>query len=110
MLYSAGRVGATEALNLAVAGITADDRGRIKVDEHFRTTVPHIYAAGDVIGYPALAATSSEQGRLVACHAFNHDPRPMASHFPVGIYAIPELSMVGSPESLPIDSGVGYTS
>ena len=112
VLYSAGRMGAVEGLSLEAAGVIADDRGRIKVDEHFRTAVPHIYAAGDVIGYPSLAATSSEQGRLVACHAFNHDPRPMASHFPVGIYAIPELSMVGSPEheltakKIPYQTGV----
>jgi len=112
ILYSAGRIGATAALNLPAAGLAADERGRIKVDEHFRTSIPHIYAAGDVIGYPSLAATSSEQGRLVACHAFNHDPRPMASHFPVGIYAIPELSMVGLPEheltlkKIPYETGV----
>jgi len=112
VLYSAGRMGAIEGLELSAVGITADERGRIKVDEHFRTSVPHIYAAGDVIGYPSLAATSSEQGRLVACHAFNHDPRPMASHFPVGIYAIPELSMVGAPEhelttkKIPYETGV----
>ena len=68
------------------------------VDADFRTAVPHIYAAGDVIGYPSLAATSSEQGRLAACHAFGVAAGPMASHFPVGIYAIPEISMVGATE------------
>ncbi len=66
VMYSAGRQGATSALNLEVAGLTADSRGRIAVDEHFRTAVPHIYAVGDVIGFPALAATSMEQGRLAA--------------------------------------------
>ena len=76
----------------------ADDRGRISVDAEFRTSVPHIFAAGDVIGYPSLAATSSEQGRLAACHALGAPASKMAEHFPIGIYAIPEISMVGQPE------------
>jgi NAD(P) transhydrogenase len=98
VLFSAGRMGATDRLNLAAAGLAADDRGRLAVDAVFRTTVPHIYAAGDVIGYPSLAATSSEQGRLAACDAFAVPAGPMAAHFPVGIYAIPEISMVGATE------------
>jgi len=98
LLYSVGRQANGDQLNLQAAGLAADDRGRIAVDEHFRTAVPHIYAAGDVIGYPSLAATSSEQGRLAACHALGVKTGPMARHFPVGIYAIPELSTVGSPE------------
>jgi NAD(P) transhydrogenase len=98
VLFSAGRTGATGALNLAAAGLAADDRGRLAVDANFRTAVPHIYAAGDVIGYPSLAATSSEQGRLAACHAFGVAAGLMAPHFPVGIYAIPEISMVGATE------------
>jgi NAD(P) transhydrogenase len=98
VLFSAGRTGATDKLNLAAAGLAADDRGRLGVDGDFRTSVPHVYAAGDVIGYPSLAATSSEQGRLAACHAFGIPAGPMASHFPVGIYAIPEISMVGATE------------
>jgi len=98
VLFSAGRMGATEPLNLAAAGLSADDRGRLGVDAEFRTSVPHILAAGDVIGYPSLAATSSEQGRLAACHAFGVAAGAMASHFPVGIYAIPEVSMVGATE------------
>jgi len=97
-LFSVGRIGDSDRLNLVAAGLSADERGRLKVDEQFRTSVPHIFAAGDVIGFPSLAATSSEQGRLVACYAFDHDARPMAAHYPVGIYAIPELSMVGAPE------------
>jgi NAD(P) transhydrogenase len=97
-LFSAGRVAATSALGLEATGLVADDRGRLAVDETFRTAVPHIYAAGDVIGYPSLAATSSEQGRLAACHALGVKASSMARHFPVGIYAIPELSMVGAPE------------
>jgi NAD(P) transhydrogenase len=98
VLFSAGRTGATDRLNLAAAGLAADERGRLGVDADFRTSVPHVYAAGDVIGYPNLAATSSEQGRLAACHAFGVSAGPMAPHFPVGIYAIPEISMVGATE------------
>jgi len=97
-MFSAGRVAATSRLRLEAAGLAGDERGRLTVDATFRTAVPHIYAAGDVIGYPSLAATSSEQGRLAACHAFGIKTGPMARHFPVGIYAIPELSMVGAPE------------
>jgi NAD(P) transhydrogenase len=112
VLFSAGRIGATVGLNLQAAGLEADDRGRLKVDPQFRTSVPHIYAAGDVIGFPALAATSSEQGRLAACTMFNHDAHPMSEHFPVGIYAIPEVSMVGATEEqltakkIPYESGI----
>jgi NAD(P) transhydrogenase len=98
VLFSVGRIGATDRLNLAAAGLTADERGRLQVDACFRTAVPHIYAAGDVIGYPSLAATSSEQGRLAACHALGVPAKPMTTHFPIGIYAIPEVSMVGFPE------------
>ncbi|MCA9499056.1 MAG: Si-specific NAD(P)(+) transhydrogenase [Nitrospirales bacterium] len=97
-LYSVGRTGATAALQLDKAGLTADTRGRLPVDAQFRTTVPHILAAGDVIGFPSLAATSSEQGRLAACYAFALEAEPMTSLFPVGIYAIPEISMVGATE------------
>jgi len=98
VLFSAGRVGATAALDLAAAGLEADERGRIVVGDGFRTAVPHIFAAGDVIGHPSLAAVSSEQGRLAACHAFGMPTGPMAGHFPFGIYAIPEISMVGETE------------
>ncbi len=98
ILFSVGRTGATDTLNLGAAGLEADERGRLVVDDHFRTSAGHIYAAGDVIGYPALAATSSEQGRLAACHMFGADAKPMADHFPIGIYAIPEISMVGETE------------
>ena len=111
-LFSVGRQGATEALNLHAAGLDADARGRLAVDGEFRTSVPHIYAAGDVIGFPALAATSAEQGRLAACHAFGVPTHPMAAHFPVGIYAVPEISTVGAPEHeltqqrIPYETGV----
>jgi NAD(P) transhydrogenase len=98
VLYAAGRQGATDRLNLEAAGLEADTRGRITVDRQFRTRVPHIFAAGDVIGYPSLAATSSEQGRLAACHALGLPVGSMAEHFPIGIYSVPEISMVGAPE------------
>ncbi len=97
VLFCAGRQGATAQLNLPAAGLKADDRGRLTVDGEYRTTVPHIFAAGDVIGYPSLATTSAEQGRLAACYAFGVEAKPMA-HFPIGIYAIPEISMVGETE------------
>jgi NAD(P) transhydrogenase len=112
VLFSAGRMAATGALDLARAGLSADARGRLTVDACFRTRVPHIFAAGDVIGYPSLAATSSEQGRLAACHAFGIPAGPMATHFPIGIFAIPEISMVGAPEheltarKVPYETGV----
>ncbi len=112
VLFSAGRQGATDHLNLAAAGMKADDRGRLTVDGKYRTNVPHILAAGDVIGFPSLATTSAEQGRLAACAAFGIDAEPMAPHFPIGIYAIPEVSAVGEPEHLltarkvPYESGV----
>ena len=112
IVFSAGRIGATDRLNLGDAGLQADARGRLTVDATFRTPVPHIFAAGDVIGYPSLAATSSEQGRLAACSAFGVAAGPMATHFPVGIYAIPEISMVGATEEqltrdrVPYETGV----
>ncbi len=112
VLYSVGRLGATEALNLKAAGLEADTRGRLTVNDHFQTNVPHIYAAGDIIGYPSLAATSSEQGRLAACYAFNVPTEPMVDHFPIGIYSIPEISMVGKTEQdltrdkIPYETGI----
>jgi NAD(P) transhydrogenase len=107
-LFSVGRIGATEALALPNAGLTADERGRIVVDAQFRTPVPHIFAAGDVIGYPSLAATSSEQGRLAACHALGAPAAPMADHFPIGIYSVPEISMVGATEQTLTKEKVPY--
>ena len=98
----------TEALNLAAAGLDADERGRVRVDAGFRTVVPHIFAAGDVIGYPSLAATSSEQGRLAACAAFGVDAGPMGAHFPIGIYSIPEISYVGKTEPELTDAMTPY--
>ncbi|MCA9670142.1 MAG: Si-specific NAD(P)(+) transhydrogenase [Myxococcales bacterium] len=98
VLFSIGRAGATAGLNLDAAGLATDDRGRISVNANFQTEVPHIYAAGDVIGFPSLAATSSEQGRLAALHMCGLAAFPMPDHFPIGIYAIPEISMVGATE------------
>lgn len=98
VMYSAGRQGKTTELNLEAAGLSADDRGRIKVDANYATEVPHIYAVGDVIGFPALAATSMEQGRLAAQHACGEpagDPHELP---PIGIYTIPEISFVGRSE------------
>jgi NAD(P) transhydrogenase len=107
-LYSIGRTGATERLNLVAAGLSADDRGRLKVNEHYQTAVPHIYAAGDVIGFPSLASISMEQGRLAACHAFRVETASVPEHFPYGIYTIPEISMVGRTEETLTEQGVPY--
>ena len=107
-LFSVGRIGATKGLNLESMGIEPDARGRLSVDAQYRTKIPHIFAAGDVIGYPSLAATSADQGRLVACHAFGFPAEPMAGHFPIGIYAIPEISMVGTPEHVLTGEKIPY--
>src|SRR5262249_44480686 len=112
ILFSAGRLGATESLRLDAVGLMADPRGRLTVDGNYRTSVENIYAVGDVIGYPALAATSSEQGRLAACAMFGVRAEPMGSHFPIGVYAIPEISMVGETEEaltarkVPYETGI----
>ena len=112
VLACTGRLGASDELQLDRAGLIVDARGRIEVDNSFRSQVPHIFAAGDIIGHPSLAATSSEQGRLAACHAFGVTAGPMSAHFPVGIYSIPEISMVGEPEheltrkKVPYETGV----
>ncbi len=112
VLFSVGRTGATEELNLAAAGLAADERGRLAVDADYRTAVPSIFAAGDVIGYPSLAATSSEQGRLAACAAIGVAGGRVADHFPIGIYSIPEISMAGATEEqltrdrVPYETGI----
>jgi len=105
-LYSIGRTGATAGLNLAAARLDADDRGRLIVDDTHQTAVPHIYAVGDVIGFPSLASTSMEQGRLAACHAFDHESHSVADLFPYGIYTIPEISVVGETEEQLTKEGV----
>lgn len=112
LLYAVGRQGATARLDLDKAGLEADHRGRIKVNEHYQTSVPHIYAAGDVIGFPALASTSLEQGRIAACHMFGKRAHSVPTLLPYGIYSIPEISMVGwteerlTTEGIPFESGV----
>ncbi|MET7466932.1 Si-specific NAD(P)(+) transhydrogenase [Nonomuraea sp. NPDC005501] len=98
VMYSAGRQGMTDGLGLELAGLSADDRGRIPVDEHYRTTVPHIYAVGDVIGFPSLAATSMEQGRIAAHHACAEPLHGIHHLQPIGIYTIPEISFIGRTE------------
>jgi NAD(P) transhydrogenase len=108
LLYCIGRQGATASLNLAAAGLSADARGRLKVNETFQTDVPHIYAAGDVIGFPALAATSMEQGRLASCHMFHQLADAPQTLFPYGIYTIPEISMVGQTEQQLTEQKVPY--
>jgi NAD(P) transhydrogenase len=98
VMYSAGRQGMTASLTLENAGLAADKRGRIQVDEYFRTEKPNIYAVGDVIGFPALAATSMEQGRLAAYHACGEPVQAMSTEQPIGIYTIPEISFIGQTE------------
>ncbi len=112
VMYSAGRSGQTDRLDLDKAGLEPDNRGRIFVDDKFRTKVDHIYAVGDVIGFPALAATSMDQGRLAAYHAFGEQCDGMTALQPIGIYSIPEVSYVGATEveltknSIPYEVGV----
>ena len=108
VFYSAGRHGATHDLGLEQAGLEADERGRIVVDGAFRTVVPHIFAVGDVIGFPSLAATSMEQGRLAARHAFGEAAEVMPDLLPFGIYTIPEISFVGRTEEELTQAGIPY--
>lgn len=98
ILFAAGRIGCTYTLNLENAGLETDERRRITVNNNFQTSVPHIYAAGDVIGFPALASTSMEQGRIAACHAMGTQSCTTQQFFPFGIYAVPEMSMIGKTE------------
>jgi NAD(P) transhydrogenase len=108
LLYCAGRQGATDRLNLAAAGLAADERGRIKVNKDYQTEVPNIYAGGDVIGFPALASTSMEQGRAAALHMFGQPVGLVPDLLPYGIYSIPEISMVGWTEERLTKEGVPY--
>ena len=109
VLYAAGRKGATATLGLDACGLATDHRGRLAVDPAtFQTAVPHIYAAGDVIGFPSLASTSMEQGRIAACHAFGLPTPPAPAYFPYGIYAVPEISTVGLNEEDCRARGIGY--
>ncbi|THJ23713.1 MAG: Si-specific NAD(P)(+) transhydrogenase [Nitrospira sp. CG24D] len=108
LMYAIGRVGATRDLQLEHIGLAPDGRGRLTVNEHFQTAVPHIYAAGDVIGFPALASTSMQQGRHAACHAFGQPDRTDTALLPYGIYSIPEISMVGRTEEDLAHAGIPF--
>jgi len=108
LVYAVGRQCNTDLLNLEASGLTADPRGRLTVNETFQTAVPHIYAAGDVIGFPALASTSMEQGRLASCHMFGRPGRVFAELLPYGIYTIPEISMVGKTERQLTEAKIPY--
>jgi len=108
VFYSAGRQGATGDLALENAGLEADSRGRIAVDDHYRTAVGHIYAVGDVIGFPSLAATSAEQGRLASADAFGIPVTSIPELLPIGIYSIPEISFVGKTEAELTEAAIPY--
>lgn len=108
LLYSVGRQGATADMGLQAAGLQADSRGRLSVDAQFRTTVPHIFAVGDVIGFPSLASTSMEQGRQAACYALEVPVATFSGILPYGIYTIPEMSMVGKTEQTLTEERVPY--
>jgi NAD(P) transhydrogenase len=108
LLYTIGRQANGDLLNLEAAGVSAEGRGKLSVNEHFQTTVPHIYAAGDVIGFPALASTSMEQGRLASCHMFGKPGKMPPNLIPYGIYTIPEISMVGQTEEQLTHENINY--
>src|SRR5438128_1891822 len=108
LVYAVGRQANGDQLHLEAAGLAADSRGKLKVNQFFQTDVPHIYAAGDVIGFPALASTSMEQGRLACCHAFNVAQSALPKVLPYGIYTIPEISTVGKSEEEQTKEGVPY--
>jgi NAD(P) transhydrogenase len=114
LLYAVGRQGNVDELNLAAAGLEADERGRVQVDSEFRTPQPHIYAVGDIIGFPSLASVSMEQGRLAAAHAFNIPVSSDPGSYPYGIYTIPEISFIGKTEEqltgedVPYEVGIAY--
>lgn len=107
-LYSIGRTGATSELNLSELGLSADSRGRISVNSSFQTEVPHVYGVGDVIGFPSLASTSMEQGRLAVRHALDVKSESAPELFPHGIYSIPEMAMVGRTEEELTEEGIPY--
>jgi len=108
LLYAVGRQGNVDDLNLAAAGLSADSRGRISVNENYQTIQPNIYACGDVIGFPSLASVSMEQGRIAAAHAFGKPYISNPSYFPFGIYTIPEISFIGKTEEQLTDEDVPY--
>jgi NAD(P) transhydrogenase len=115
LLYAVGRQGSVEELNLAAAGLEADERGRIPVNEQYRTKVSHIFAVGDVVGFPSLASVSMEQGRIAAARAFDDNAATSnPSFYPYGIYTIPEISFIGKTEEqltgedVPYEVGMAY--
>jgi NAD(P) transhydrogenase len=108
LLYAVGRQGNVDELNLPAAGLEADSRGRIAVNEHYQTSQPNIYAVGDVIGFPSLASVSMEQGRIAAAHAFDKPISSNSNYFPFGIYTIPEISFIGKTEEQLTDEDVPY--
>ncbi|MCU0662323.1 MAG: Si-specific NAD(P)(+) transhydrogenase [Myxococcota bacterium] len=108
LLYCVGRQGAVEGLGLENVGIEPDKRGRIPVDARYRTSTPNIYAVGDIIGFPALASTSMDQGRVAACNLYGVEVRSLPELFPYGIYSIPEISMVGRTEQALTEAAVPY--
>ena len=108
LLYAVGRQGNVDDLNLEAAGITADSRGRISVNEHFQTTAPNVYAAGDVIGFPSLASASMEQGRIAAARALGLAATSNPAGYPYGIYTIPEISFIGKTEEQLTEEDVPY--
>jgi len=108
LLYAVGRQGVCKQLGLDNVGLEFDDRERLTVNENYQTEVEHIYAVGDVIGFPALASTAMEQGRLAVCHAFGEQTHSIPDLFPYGIYAVPEISMVGKTEKQLTDASIPY--
>jgi NAD(P) transhydrogenase len=114
LIYAVGRQGNIDGLNLNAAGLEADPRGRIMVDAEYRTTQPHIFAVGDVIGFPSLASVSMEQGRIASAHAFGVKVHSNPANYPYGIYTIPEISFIGkteeqlTEEDVPYEVGVAY--
>jgi NAD(P) transhydrogenase len=114
LLYSVGRNGNVAPLNLAAAGLEADDRGRIQVDAEYRTKQPHIFAVGDVIGFPSLASVSMEQGRIAAGYAMGAPVQSNPARYPYGIYTVPEISFIGrteeqlTDEDVPYETGLAY--
>jgi NAD(P) transhydrogenase len=108
LLYAVGRQGNIDSLNLAAAGIEADDRGRIKVDADYRTSQSHIFAVGDVIGFPSLASVSMEQGRIASARAFGISVQSDPEGYPYGIYTIPQISFIGKTEEQLTDADVPY--
>jgi NAD(P) transhydrogenase len=108
LLYAVGRQGNVDELNLAAAGLDSDSRGRIPVDADYRTKQPHIFAVGDVIGFPSLGSVSMEQGRIAAANAFGMPIHSDPAHYPYGIYTIPEISFIGKTEEQLTDAGIAY--